>query len=190
MKTAAPSRLTVLLVAAALACCSVASANAAPAGWKHFADKKDGYSFDYPADWGLAKDFYDGMPGPTTPHGVGLTSPASLKDGTNFGTGTFSIERTKDKDCTPDKFDSDVTAVHPLDADGRSYLAGHATNHDGSERYESYVFVVKGLPHCTAVRYVWQVYDMFHFTPGEAKPFDEKALLKTLDAVRASVVFK
>ncbi len=175
------------IAAAALAL--ITAAQAAPAGWKTYTNKKDGYSISYPADWFLDKDYYDGMAEQGAPHGIGLSPPESLKTGTNFNDATFSVERTHDKDCTPDKFAGVAEAARPLSADGRTYDAVIHSEVSLGDTYHTQVFVVRGLSRCIAVLYRARINDMKRYIPAEAKPFDAHVLWKQMDAIRATLTF-
>ncbi|HUO99330.1 MAG TPA: hypothetical protein VMU01_11715 [Rhizomicrobium sp.] len=167
-----------------------AGAQAAPAGWKHYSDKTLGLSIAYPPDWSLVPNVDDGLPGPQTPHGIVLTPPRSLGEGTNLDSTEMMVVAVAAKDCTPDKFDPDGNNVHPLNADGRTYMMSSHQDVVLGDTYGMQTFVVTGLKRCIAVKYSGRAADMHHFIPGEAKPYDLKQLWAVYDSVRATLVFR
>jgi hypothetical protein len=108
--------------------------------------------------------------------------------GTNLSTDSaLSVESIRGGNCTPAQFVDPAENVHTLHADGRTYIAASGSDAGAGNRYETRVFVIADTSPCLAVRYFVHYAAIENFDPGTVKAFDEAALLRTFDAIRATL---
>jgi hypothetical protein len=175
-------KLCAALVAAALL---AAPAQARP--WAHYSNATLGYAIAYPADWKIDMNYVSASLGPDHEiHGTAFHVPASMADGTNLSTDTsLSVESIPGRSCKPAQFVDPAENVHKLHADGRTYIAASSEDAGAGNRYETQLFVVAGS--CLAVRYFIHYAAIENFDPGTVKAFDRARLLRTFDAIRATL---
>lgn len=167
-----------------------ATAQAAPAGWKHFTDGAMGYTIAYPPHWTIDTHYETDVLGPGHEiKGVSFTIPDSFQPGTNLSHNDtrLSVESLPGRACKPSQFVDPAEHIHGLKADGRRYLAATSEDAGAGNFYETDVFLVDGASPCIAVRYFVHSTNIGAYDPGTIKAFDEKKLIAVFDAIRATL---
>jgi hypothetical protein len=116
--------------------------------------------------------------------------PTSLTDGTNLATDSYvSIESKTDIPvCRAEPFlTMPATAIDMTDA-GVAYSVASTTDAGAGNRYEEWVYALKGSHPCRAVRYFIHYGVFENYPPGAVKAFDRAGLLVQFDAIRRTLI--
>jgi hypothetical protein len=181
---------------AALTLAALVAGGAAPAGWQSTHDAR-GFTVSYPADWKANPDYFDSdyptSDGPPPQlHALALSPVGDLQPGTTLASSDVRVmvavlppfrERCEALSfiaAPPPDFNSGI------DSDTPDYA--HVTGGDpgGWYTYEDFVWRISVKP-CVAVHYTIGYHAADSDQAKSEKPFDRVALLKLLDAIRASV---
>jgi hypothetical protein len=172
---------------------AVTMAGAAPAGWKSYTDPRLGFSIAYPPGWTVDTHHESVARGPDYPiPGVAFHIPPAMAAGTNLSPDqTFiAVESQPGRDCKAAVFLDPVEDAHKLKADRRTYTAATSGDAGAGNLYETWLFAIDGTSPCIALRYFVHSTNIGNYDPGTVKAFDEKKLMATFDAIRATLKLK
>ncbi|MBI3572334.1 hypothetical protein HY091_02260 [Candidatus Kaiserbacteria bacterium] len=156
-----------------------------------YADRTLGFSIRYPAGYtpDAAYQYQEFGPGKEI-GGVKFTIPATLAAGTNLGSDSYaSVEALpKVASCSATPFLDDPGAIRRMISEnGRIYSFASSTGAAAGNRYEEIVYALPETNPCLALRYFIHYGVLENYPPGAVREFDESALLKQFDAIRASL---
>ena len=188
MKVAPLSRLTVLFVAASVACCGAATTASA---WPVYRNAKSGYAISYPRGWRVdtSHDYQALGPGKDIYGTAFVVSPGTTA-GTNLSNDSYlaveSLPGTAA--CTADEFldDADQAGVHTETDNGIAWSVEHGNDAGAGNFYDETVYALRGPHSCLAIRYFIHSTNIANYTPGTVTEFDKTKLLTTFDRMRAS----
>ena len=169
---------------------AMTTAEAAPAGWKHYTDVKLGWTIAYPPQWKVDPNYVSASLGPDHEiKGVSFAIPDSVQPGTNLSHNdtALSVESLPAKDCKPAQFVDPAENVRTVKADGRTYTAADSGDAGAGNRYETHLFIVNGTSPCIAVRYFIHYSAVENFDPGSIKQFNDAKLIALFDSLRATL---
>ncbi|HJW40001.1 MAG TPA: hypothetical protein VJ476_02095 [Rhizomicrobium sp.] len=168
---------------------ALAVAPAQARSWAHYSNATLGYTIAYPANWTLDTNYVSASLGPDHEiHGTAFHVPAAMTAGTNLSTDSaLSVESIPESNCMPSQFVDPAENVHTVHAGGLTYTAASSSDAGAGNRYETQVFVVADTSPCLAMRYFIHYAAIENYDPGTVKAFDKARLLRTFDAIRATL---
>lgn len=168
---------------------ALVTAQAAPAGWRHYTDRQLGYEISYPPGWSIDTHYVSVSLGPDHEiHGVAFTIPAAMTRGTNLGSDTkLSVESIPGHGCKPAQFVDPADDVHRTRENGLTWTVASSSDAGAGNRYETTVFVADKTSPCLAVRYFIHSSAIGNFDPGTVKEFDHARLVAAFDRIRATL---
>lgn len=165
--------------------------SAAPSGWKTYQSQSFPFSISYPADYVLNDHFtYDALGPGKDIHGVSVTIPERLAQGTNLSSDTrLSVEVLPNaRVCTPNLFLDNVTETRVEREGDLSFNVAESGDAGAGNFYEETVFAVSNSATCVAVRYFIHSHNIGNYDPGSVKAFDRAALVRAFDDIRKTLV--
>ncbi len=118
--------------------------------------------------------------------GVKFTIPASLAALTNLSSDTYlSVETLPEvSECSAALFLDGTHEVATVIEEGTEYSVASMSTAGAGNRYEEYVYALRGSDPCVAVRYVVHSTALENYDPGTRTAFDRDALLDQFDEIR------
>ena len=166
------------------------TANASPEqGWNTFASSTLGVSARYPHGYTAKPHTYD--IGQKKSYGVKFTIPSSRIDGSNLSADTgVSIETLPVSSCSAAAFLPKLLNRKELliTDKGVDYVMATSVDAAAGNRYEEFVYALRGSTPCVAVRYFIHFGNIQNYDQEDVREFDRGALLKEFDQIRQSLV--
>lgn len=155
--------------------------------WERYASST--FSIDYPPGYQVNSSFSN-TEFPQKPiAGVSFTVASDVATGTNLsGDSRVSVESLpRAKNCTGDIYiNQDVKAVEVTE-NGTTYSVASSSDAGAGNRYEQWVYALKGSSPCSAVRYFIHTTELANYPEGTVRAYDREALLGNFDQMRKSL---
>ena len=151
-----------------------------------------GFSIRYPANYTPDASYKYAEMGPGNEiSGAKFTVASSTAAGTNLASDSYvSVEEIPNTTVCSAKLFLDDPRLKVSDiTDGSiDYSLASSTGAGAGNRYEEWVYAVKGTNPCIAVRYMIHYGVIENYPAGAVKEFDHASLLQTFDQIRRTLV--
>ena len=157
-------------------------------GWNTFASSTLGVSARYPQGYTAKPYTYD--IGQKKSYGVKFTIPTVQTDGSNLSADTgISIETLPLSSCSAAAFLPKILNRKELliTDKGVDYVMATSTDAAAGNRYEEFVYALRGSNPCIAIRYFIHFGNIQNYD-SEMREFDLDELLQEFDQIRQSLV--
>jgi hypothetical protein len=156
-----------------------------------YTDGQNGFSLRYPGGYTVNNSYKYESLGPNREiYGVKFTIPSSYATGKNlssFDTGVSLEIVPAVQECTASLFLDDVEAQDTTEG-GREYSYAEMSGAGAGNRYDEYVWALKGTNPCIAVRYLIHSTNIGNYPEGTVEEFDKESLIGEFDKIRESLI--
>jgi len=156
-----------------------------------YTDGQNGFSLRYPKGYTMNNYYKYESLGPNREiYGVKFTIPSSYATGKNlssFDTGVSLEIVPAVQECTAGLFLDDVE-TQDITEGGREYSYAEMSGAGAGNRYDEYVWALKGTNPCIAVRYLIHSTNIGNYPEGTVEEFDKEALIGEFDKIRKSLI--
>ncbi|HVU06735.1 MAG TPA: hypothetical protein VHE10_03040 [Candidatus Paceibacterota bacterium] len=120
--------------------------------------------------------------------GIAFKIPASVAAGTNLSADSkVSVEELSDVDCMPADFLYQPRSSAPVAIGSNRFIVATSADAGAGNIYEETVYVTERGSRCYAVRYFIHYGNIGNYPAGAVKEFDRAALVRSFDAITASL---
>lgn len=157
---------------------------------KTYASSTLGISFDYAPEFTLNDAYvYTGFSGKPI-RGVSVIVPLSMATGTNLSSDSYvSVEQLPRANvCSGDIFVTANVRAVDVSENGVAYSLATSSGAAAGNRYDEWVYALKGSKPCTALRYYVHSTAIGNYPEGSVTAFNEAALLEEFDKVRRTLL--